>query len=419
MLRPGDRIGDWVVEAQLGVGGMASVWRCHSRHAPRLKAAVKVLVGGEASELRREAEALAALSHPGVVRAYAPGEDAERECLFLAMELVEGTTLRHRIRDGALPAAQVRVLARGILEALDAVHRAGVCHRDLKPANVMIRPDGRPVLVDFGIARDSVPRTPSGDVLGTPSYIAPERLSPGDVDPARVDLYALGVSLFEALTGQPGFPTAAGLSPQQRAWQILELKRSAAALDPGSEAPVDLRTLTRALTQPDPRRRPASASAALSLLSAPVAVVGEGTVRIPDPPPPARRGWPLLAGLVLLVGGVWAALQAGDPPALEPVLSEVRLPEGERLMETESTVLLGVPHGEVDPLADIVGQGLLEDGWRMTEDRSSGGVSVELYEREGRHLGVLVSTEGPAAFVLVEDLDTIDPGLSQLGLSGP
>jgi thiamine pyrophosphate-dependent acetolactate synthase large subunit-like protein len=78
-------------------------------------------------------------------------------------------------------------------------------------------------------------------------------------------------------------------------------------------------------------------------------------------------------------------------------------------------LLLGIPGGAVDPLADAIGEGLLEDGWRMTDDRSGGGVSVELYVRDGRHLGVLVSTEGPAAFVLLEDLDTIDPAESQLG----
>ncbi|MFT5686477.1 MAG: serine/threonine protein kinase [Myxococcota bacterium] len=418
MLRSGDRIGDWVVETQLGTGGMASVWQCHSRHAPRMKVAVKVLVGGEAAELRREAEALAALSHPGVVRVYAPGEDAERECLFLAMELVEGETLRHCIRDGALSPTRVRALTAGILDALDAVHRAGICHRDLKPANIMIRPDGRPVLVDFGIARDSVSRSPTGDVLGTPSYIAPERLSPGDADPARVDLYALGVSLFEALTGRAAFVTPAELTPQQRAWRIIEMKRTAPALDPGPDAPVDLRTLVRTLTQPDPRKRPDSAAAALSLLSAPVAVSGEQTVRVPDRPPRRPPLWPIL-GLVVALGlGVAVMLRGEEPEVVAPMWDEIRLPAGEELLRTDDSLLLGIPGGEVEALADAVGQGLLEDGWRMTEDRSSGGISVELFARDGRHLGVLVSAEGPAAFVLLEDLDTIDPAESQLGLTG-
>jgi hypothetical protein len=402
MLRAGDLIGDWVVEAQLGAGGMASVWRCHSRHAPRMKVAVKVLVGGEAAELRRETEALVALSHPGVVKIHAPGEDAARGCLFLAMELVEGRTLREHLRDGPLPAGRVR-------------------HRDLKPANIMIRPDGSPVLVDFGIARDSAPRSPTSDILGTPSYIAPERLGEGRADPARVDLYALGVSLFEALTGRVPFVTPPQLTPQQRAWRIIELKRTASSLDPGDGVPVDLRTLVRALTQPDPRRRPASAAAAMSLLAAPVAVSVEGTVRIPDPePPPSRRG-PLLVAVVIavviaaVIVAVTAAVGLWSEQEPEPLWDGLRLPAGDELRRTDSVLLLGIPGGAVDPLADAIGEGLLEDGWRMTDDRSGGGVSVELYVRDGRHLGVLVSTEGPAAFVLLEDLDTIDPAESQLG----
>ncbi|MDG1478257.1 MAG: protein kinase [Myxococcota bacterium] len=412
MLHSGDHIGDWVVESPLGADGVRSVWRCRSRHAPLQLAAVKVLRGGEASQQYREASALTALSHPGVARVLECWRDAERECLLVATALVEGMTLRERLRGGALPAVQARVLAREGLEALDAVHRAGVCHRDLKPANIMLRPDGAPVLVAFGTPWDRMPHPRSRGALSISSHIAPECLRPGDVDPVRVDLYALGVSLFEALTGSSSADAAR--APRQHTLPTAAREHPGAALDPGASAPVALRVLIRALTQPVPSHRPSSAAAALSLLHAPAAIRGAGRANTSQPPRSRRWAWLVL--LAALAGGTWAALQEEAPVPLKPVLSGVRLPKGERLLETESTVLLGIPHGAVEPLADRVGQGLLEDGWRMTEDRSHDGISVELYEREGRHLGVLVSTDGPAAFVLVEDRDIIDPAMSQLGL---
>lgn len=411
MLRPGDHIGDWVVESPLGTGAAPSVWRCRSRHAPTQRAAIKALRGGAASRQRREVEALAALHHPGLARVLECWRDPERGCLFLAMVLVEGRTLRQRLRGGALPVVQVLALAREGLEALGAAHRAGAFHRDLRPANIMLPPDGGAVLVSLGSpwGHTSHPH----EVLGSPSHTAPECHHPGDVEPALVDLYALGVSLFEALTGPIIAVGAPG--PRGDALPVVARRLPAVALDPGAAAPVALRILIRALTQPVPRHRPSSAAAALSLLRTPAAV--RGLAPADASAPTRQRRWLVL--LAALASGSWAMLHVGAPETLEPVLSRVRLPAGERLLETESAVLLGIPHGEVGPLADRVGQGLLEDGWRMTDDHSSDGVSVELYEREGRHLGVLVSAEGPAAFVLVEDRDTIDPATSQLGLPPP
>ena len=437
MLRQGDLIGDWVVEDQLGAGGMGAVWRCHSRHAPRMKVAVKVLVGGEAAELRREAAALAAHSPPGVVSGSAPGDDPDRGCLFLAMELVSGQTLRKAIGQGALPASQVRQLALGVLDALTYIHGQGVCHRDLKPANIMLRPDGKPVLVDFGIARESSSRSPTGEVLGTPSYLAPERLQPGEVDPARVDLYALGVSLFEALTARPAFVTARDLSPQQRAFRIIEMKRTQPALDPGSSVVPELRALVLALTQPDPRQRPASATAAVALLTPPAVV--EHTVRVPEPKPSRSLILPVAVLLSVVGVAVGAATFRGlsrmggagvvvpevvvpDVPEVVapavlagPVWDQLTLPSSDELRRTDSVLLLGVPGGEVDTLSAAVGAGLVADGWRLSRDASSGQTSVTVYVRSGRSLGVLVSVENGVAFVLMEDLDTIPDGESQIG----
>jgi serine/threonine-protein kinase len=157
----------------------------------------------------REARAAAGLSHPNIVAVYDVGIDAETEAPFIVMELVRGESLTDRVqRTGPLPEAQVRAIGAAIADALDYAHRRGVIHRDVKPQNVLLEPDGRPRLTDFGIAQalaaSRVTLTQTGFVMGSVHYMAPE-LARGQLATGRSDVYSLGVVLFEIATGRLPF----------------------------------------------------------------------------------------------------------------------------------------------------------------------------------------------------------------------
>jgi hypothetical protein len=176
---------------------------------------VKILRTGfdtEPQAIRRfrdEARKCAQVQHQNVVRVYDAGEAEGRP--FYAMELVEGERLASRIASGALPEPKALCAAMaGVADGLDRLHQAGVVHRDVKPSNIMVQRDGRMVLVDFGLARDltSVHVTQTGQLVGTPLYMSPEQmLDRRDEVDARTDVYAVGATLYEALTGSPPFAT--------------------------------------------------------------------------------------------------------------------------------------------------------------------------------------------------------------------
>lgn len=173
---------------------------------------LKAQLHGDAAirrRFRREGSILQALVHPGVVRILDVGQDEERS--FIVMELLRGETLEARIARGPIPIVELRPIALGIAEALAAVHAHGVVHGDVKPANVFLPQGGTfPIkLVDFGLSKiEGLERlTRTGELTGTPAYMAPELLTgQGEAD-ARIDLYALGVVLYEALSGQLPFTT--------------------------------------------------------------------------------------------------------------------------------------------------------------------------------------------------------------------
>jgi serine/threonine-protein kinase len=198
---------------KIGEGGMGQVWLALDTRLQR-KVAVKVpsaKVAGNEVDLRRfkhEAQAAAAIDHPFVCKVYEVGHD--RDVDFIAMEYVEGATLSHELKLGALPLERALRLAEEMLEALAVAHERGIVHRDLKPDNVMLA-GGHVKVMDFGLAvrgsqssgpdADTVTRlTRAGATVGTIPYMSPEQLRGGDVDP-RSDLFALGVMLQEMLTG--------------------------------------------------------------------------------------------------------------------------------------------------------------------------------------------------------------------------
>jgi eukaryotic-like serine/threonine-protein kinase len=265
---PLERIGPYLLERELGRGGQGLVWLATDTRLGR-KVALKILAPGLCAatsaldRFRREAEVASRLDHPGICPVYEVGQ--AQGMPFIAMKYVEGASLAQivaRDRDsGTEASSRARLLDRVQLiedaaRAVDAAHSAGIVHRDLKPGNLMVTSDGRPVILDFGLARsledEQVRLTRSGDVFGTAPYMAPEQLRPdGATADRRTDVYALGATLYEALTLRPPFE-----APTREAMyrQILE---SDPPYPPAffKRLPHDLRTVLETALDKDPDRR--------------------------------------------------------------------------------------------------------------------------------------------------------------------
>jgi len=206
----GRTVSHFRVGEPLGAGGMGAVYRAEDTRLGRAVALKFLLphLGLDANakaRFLREAHSAASLDHPNLCSIHEVGESDEGR-LFLAMALYPGETLKARLaRDGPLPIAEALHIARQVAAGLACADAAGIVHRDLKPANVMLLPDGTVKILDFGLAkaRDQS-LTESGAVLGTVLYMAPEQVSGDTVDP-RADLWALGVVLYETLTGRTPF----------------------------------------------------------------------------------------------------------------------------------------------------------------------------------------------------------------------
>ena len=213
--------GPYTIVGPLGAGGMGEVFRAHD---PRLgrDVAIKILSSHRASDpealarMVRESRMVAALEHPAIVTIHDVGEDAGQ--FYLVTELVEGETLRERLRRGPLPTREALDHAVTIASALGAAHARGVVHRDLKPENVMISTAGSLKLLDFGVAKFVAPAeaataaahrtlTETGATVGTPAYMAPEQLD-GRVVDHRADQFAFGIMLYELLAGRRPFTGA-------------------------------------------------------------------------------------------------------------------------------------------------------------------------------------------------------------------
>ena len=204
-------LGRYELTAQIARGGMSDVFEARDRLLDR-KVAVKILHDRFAetdtfvARFRKEARAVANLSHPNVVSVYDWGE--EDGTYFMVMELVRGRSLRDIIQaEGKLLPRRATEIAAEIAKALDAAHRSGVIHRDIKPGNVLLTTDGSVKVTDFGVARArnaSEGLTKVGSVIGTATYFSPEQAS-GDPADERSDIYSLGVVLYEMLVGRPPF----------------------------------------------------------------------------------------------------------------------------------------------------------------------------------------------------------------------
>ena len=217
----GTRLGPYEIVAPLGAGGMGEVYRARDTRLGR-EVAVKVLPADRARDpdalarFEREAQAVAALSHPNILAIHDLGTD--RGVLFVVTELLEGETLRSRLASAALPWRKAAEIGAAIADGLAGAHLKGVIHRDLKPDNIFITEDGRVKILDFGLARlkpmlaqqdqTSAPTTPPqtepGILMGTVGYMSPEQARGLPAD-ARSDIFSLGCVLYEMLTGRRAF----------------------------------------------------------------------------------------------------------------------------------------------------------------------------------------------------------------------
>jgi hypothetical protein len=313
--------GRYRLVARLGQGGMGVVWRAHDELLRR-EVAIKELhvrLGvdaddGPARQVLREARAAAGLRHPGVVAVH--DVVVEGDSPLIVMELVEGPSLAEVLRSaGPLPETRVAMMGLRLLRALDAAHRRGIVHRDVKPANVLLDGD-RVVLTDFGIAesRGDTTRTEAGAVLGSPEYLAPERIN-GEPATAATDLWSLGVTLCAALRGA---------SPFQRSDTQATLAAVLTYEPPPAPRAPRLWPLLELLLSKDPAGRPtvSAAAAVLAAVAGPDAEpTDRHTERIAGPPTlPAttrrRLREPLVAVLAVLVlvvtTAVWLVLRAGE-----------------------------------------------------------------------------------------------------------
>ncbi|MEM6532285.1 MAG: serine/threonine-protein kinase [Myxococcota bacterium] len=263
-LEPGSRAGDYLIEEVLGEGGMATVYAA-SHSVIGKKAAVKVMSNrylfddSAVTRFVREARAVNEISHPNIVDIFDFGNTPDGRC-FLAMERLNGRSLAERLGDGPLPVEHVIAMGLQICDALEAAHARGIIHRDLKPGNVFfVEQAGDPIrvkLLDFGIAKvldetgddDSVTQT--GQLIGTPAYIAPEQVN-SEPATSKSDVYSLGIVLFEALTAQRPFRAQGAMN-----LLVARVKDDAPRLKTvWPECPRKLDTLIASMLERTPERR--------------------------------------------------------------------------------------------------------------------------------------------------------------------
>jgi serine/threonine-protein kinase len=257
-------VAGYEILCELGRGGMGVVYKARQVALNRLVALKMVLAGAHASpevlaRFRSEAEAVARLQHPNIVQIY---EVNEQDGLpYFSMEFVDGISLAEQANDMPQPARWAAEMVEKLARAMHAAHQRGIVHRDLKPGNVLLTADGQPRITDFGLAKQldtGVHQTRTGDVMGTPCYMAPEQAEgrPKDIGP-HTDVYALGAILYELLTGRPPFrgETDVDTMVQVLCEEPVPPHRFQARL------PLDLETICLKCLQKAPARRYPSAEA--------------------------------------------------------------------------------------------------------------------------------------------------------------
>lgn len=397
---PGELIGDrYELGRQLGSGGMARVYLGHDRLLDR-RVAIKVLSEPYASDpqfverFRREASHAAGLNHPNIVAVYDRGEvDGS---YFIVMEYLAGPDLKQVIRQRApLPPLEAIDDTQQILAALGAAHRRDVIHRDVKPQNVLVAEDGHLKVTDFGIARAGAEAdmTEAGSVIGTAQYLSPEQAR-GDEVTAASDCYAVGIVLYEMLTGRVPFDGGPPVAVAMK--QISDEPVSPRIVEPTVPRELEAVVLRSLAKRPSERYRTAEemsralaeARAAIDGTGGPTRVMaaagGGGTTgqmtaatRVAGPPPAdpprgRRRLWAILAAVLVLlvIGGVAAAmlLSGGDA-------ASVTVPDVANQPEAQARATLTDAKFEVD--LRTVTNAEVDEGLAIDTDPPAGTVAKE------------------------------------------
>lgn len=335
-LPPGTRLGPYEVLDPLGSGGMGEVYRARDSRLGR-DVAIKVLPPTVAdsptalARFEREAQAVAALSHPNILTLHDVGKAASTSSghavTYAVMELLEGETLRARLAEGALPQRKALGIAAQIARGLAAAHDKHIAHRDLKPENVFVTADGSVKILDFGLARNTAaspapaadsatvaPGTEPGVVLGTVGYMAPEQVR-GEGGDQRSDVFALGCVLYEMLTGRRAYHRD---TPAETMTAILKEDPPEPSASGVVVSPAVQRIVRRCLEKRPEERFQSTRDLAFALDSAlDTSSSGSGTSAMPAVATAARR-WsarvPLL-GAGLLIGAAGNLVRAARATA--------------------------------------------------------------------------------------------------------
>jgi Tol biopolymer transport system component len=342
----GSRLGPYEVLAPLGAGGMGEVYRARDGRLGR-DVALKVLPTEVAHDAQRrsrfeqEARAASALAHPNIIAVYDVGESDDS--VWIAMELIEGRTVRELLASGALPARRTLEIGTQVAEGLAAAHAAGIVHRDLKPENLILSKDGYVKILDFGLAKlaerglaqedgptvsAGAPGTEPGTVMGTVGYMSPEQAAGQPVD-FRSDQFSFGSILYEMATGQRAFQRKTGV--ETLAAILREEPKAIAELNPAAPAPLRW-TIERCLAKEPDERYASTKDLARDLKSVRDHLSETSSATLAAAPARLRRRWLVPAAMALVLGAVLGAAvlrKFGRPaPASQPVFRQVAFRRG-------------------------------------------------------------------------------------------